>query len=523
MALGTENVASWNMLHILVPLLVTIWMFWSSRKPQNYPPGPPRLPVIGSLPYIFPTWPIDVLKMNQFLAGKFGKIMGFYLGGKSVVVVSDYELIKEVMKKDETNCRPSSIPWNLARPGGGQRWDGRAPGILLSHGPEWVEQRRFTLKQLREFGFGKSSMEDMVNEAVDKLLESYSQTLNQPMEVNLTVNVSVISALWRIVVGESFEDLDHPKLRKIVIAIDESLKMNGPLNPVTALLPHPAMSKWPILKHLTGFSMSTNFVGNVLDLVNPYIEEHVKTFDSNHMRDFLDVYLAHIGSTQDPSSSFYGSRGMDSLQNVLLELFVAGTDTTSSSLVWAILLMAHHPQIQDEVYEELVHVFGQEGRPTLERKDQVPITNAAILECFRKTSLGHILIPHGSLQDFDLAGYTIPKHSRIVPNAYHIHHDPTYWRDPESFDPSRFLNSDKSQFVSDERVMVFGTGKRYCPGQSLAEKQFFLFFAGLMKRFRFEPVSAETPLPSFGMNNGAVTVGLSRNCPDYQVVIRQRQ
>ena len=90
---------------------------------------------------------------------KYGKIVGFYIGSKPFVVVADFDMIKELLKRDEFAGRPATRPICDARPGYNSATagdlDGRPPGVLLSQGSYWREQRRFLLRNLRDFGFGK--------------------------------------------------------------------------------------------------------------------------------------------------------------------------------------------------------------------------------------------------------------------------------------------------------------------------------------------------------------------------------
>lgn len=119
-----------------------------------------------------PFLPIEVKKgkkkMSIWMQEEFGPISGLYMGQKAVVVVSDFELIKDLYKKYEASGRPKNKPYHENRFGSP---DGTQRGLLQSSGSEWLEQRRFTMKQLKDLGFGKSSMEDMINDEVDKLVK----------------------------------------------------------------------------------------------------------------------------------------------------------------------------------------------------------------------------------------------------------------------------------------------------------------------------------------------------------------
>ena len=75
----------------------------------------------------------------------------------------------------------------------------------------------------------------------------------------------------------------------------------------------------------------------------------------------------------------------------------------------------------------------------------------------------------------------------IFANILHVHFDQTYWENPEEFNPNRFIDEKSQTFKTNERLIPFSIGKRYCLGQSLAEKEYFLFFVGLLQKFEFQP------------------------------------
>ena len=114
------------------------------------------------------------------------------------------------------------------------------------------------------------------------------------------------------------------------------------------------MAKWPYLDSLSGFKLTKDAIDSIVNLITPYIEEHEKTLDANNVRDFLDVMLLEKRNEENNSGSCFGSNlGEVTIFNSLIENFLAGMETTSSSLVMAVLLLFHHPEVQDKVHKEL--------------------------------------------------------------------------------------------------------------------------------------------------------------------------
>jgi len=128
-------------------------------------------------------------------------------------------------------------------------------------------------------------------------------------------------------------------------------------------------------------------------------------------------------------------------------------------------------------------------------------------------------VPHRSTEEIKVGEYTIPKDTTIFGSLYHIMHDPEHFEKPEQFKPERFLNS-QGEFKADERVIPFGTGKRVCLGQTLAEKEFFIFFTGLMQKFVLKHAPG-TALPAYGIDS-TNPKDILRSAPNYQVNLIHR-
>ena len=86
--------------------------------------------------------------------------------------------------------------------------------VLISEGRTWLDQRRFTLKTLRDFGFGKSSREEIIDEEVELFMEEIQKSKGKRFDFINTFNLPILNALWRVTVGQRF-DYDDPRLISI--------------------------------------------------------------------------------------------------------------------------------------------------------------------------------------------------------------------------------------------------------------------------------------------------------------------
>ena len=356
----------------------------------------------------------------------------------------------------------------------------------------------------------------MIIEEVVKLGQHLEQRLDEPIQFSGTYNASIINALWSIITGQKF-DLDDPAFHKLVSELNKVVRNASPLSPVAAILPHPSMAKWPILDKLSGYKAFKQTMGHAYQILMPHYEEHKKTLARDNARDFLDLMLQELENASVPESPFYGTLGDFTVLNTMMDLFFAGMETTSSSLVNLFLQILHHPDVQEKVHQELDIVVGRNRSPRLHDQAELHYTNAVLLESLRVSSLAYNGLPRCATQDMVIGPYKIPKGTIVMAFLYNIHHDPKVFKDPKTFNPSRFID-ESGKFSPSERVIPFGIGKRVCLGQSLAEKQFFLFFTNLMQRFEFRPEPG-TSLPSY---QEIYPRSLLRNVQPYNAVLRKR-
>ena len=362
-------------------------------------------------------------------------------------------------------------------------------------------------------------MEDSIQVEVQKLCSFLETKTSEPFDLNRITNVSIVNALWYILVGERLE-LTDPKLLELMSGIDNILRGGGGRTSLANLLPHPAMALWPGLKQLTGFDITLKVFQDMQDFIKPYLDQHKQELDLDDPKDFMDLMLQEVANAQDPTSSFHGEIGHSAIFNNMIDLFLAGMETTSSALLWTILYLLHHPEVQKRVHEELDNIVGPDKLPSLDDKDKLHFTNAVLHESFRVTSFVPMSVPHYALEDVKVRGYVIPQGSVVLPSLFHVMYNPLRFKNPGTFNPDRFM-SPEGTFVPDEHVIPFSIGKRYCLGQSLAEKEFFLFFTGLLQKFRFESPDNED-LPSYNIDEVNVK-GILRSVPPYKVKIILRK
>ena len=159
-------------------------------------------------------------------------------------------------------------------------------------------------------------------------------------------------------------------------------------------------------------------------------------------------------------------------------------ETVNTTLQWLLLCMGKHPTVQCRLQAEIDAQIGTTRQPELSDRPCTPYVDAVIEELFRFSSLAPLGILHIALEDAELCGYKILENTLLISNIYGLHHDPEVWNDPEFFRPERFLNENGKLNKSLLATMLpFSTGKRSCPGESLARDQVYLYTTSLFQKF----------------------------------------
>ncbi|XP_048216617.1 vitamin D 25-hydroxylase isoform X4 [Perognathus longimembris pacificus] len=182
------------------------------------------------------------------------------------------------------------------------------------------------------------------------------------------------------------------------------------------------------------------------------------------------------------------------------ELIIAGTETTTNVLRWAMLFMALYPNIQGQVWKEIDLIIGPNRKPSWDDRCKMPYTEAVLHEVLRFCNIVPLGIFHATSEDAVVRGYSIPKGTTVITNLYSVHFDEKYWRNPEVFYPERFLDS-SGHFSKKEALVPFSLGRRHCLGEQLAWMEMFLFFTTLLQRFHLQFSQDQVPnlKPKLGM------------------------
>ncbi|XP_008634709.1 cytochrome P450 2D14 [Corvus cornix cornix] len=470
--LGSQLSSIWSNISILGIFLTVFTLlldFMKRRKKwSRYPPGPASLPFVGTM------FSIDFHKPHHSfsqLQKKFGNIFSLQNCWTNLVVLNGYKTVKEALvhKSEDFADRPYFPIYEHM--GYGKNSEGI---VVARYGHVWKELRRFALSTLRNFGMGKKSLEERVVEEAGFLCSAVKSKEGKSFDIHVLLNNAVCNIICTIVFGDRFDYGDRT-FKRLSQLVQDSLDQE------TGFLPQ-LLNAVPILVRIPGLPQKV-FQGQreLMDFIDVVIDKHMKTWDPAHTRDLTDVFLKEMekGKAAEENGFHYNN-----LRLVAVDLFTAGSETSSTTLRWALLYMLLHPEIQSKVQAEIDKVIGRERPPTMKDQASMPYTNAVIHEVQRYGDIVPVGLPHMTYRDTELQGFFIPKGTTIITNLSSVLKDETLWDKPQEFYPEHFLDAN-GQFVKPEAFLPFSAGRRACPGEQLARMELFLFFTSLLQKFTF--------------------------------------
>ncbi|XP_019114704.1 cytochrome P450 2K1 isoform X1 [Larimichthys crocea] len=454
---------------VLVLVYIVSSSSFSSQgdRKEKEPPGPRPLPLLGNLLHMDLKRPYNTL---MEFSKKYGSVFTIYLGPKKVVVLAGYKTVKEALVNyaDEFGDRSEIRILHDCSQG---------KGVIWSNGDSWKEMRRFALTNLRDFGMGKKACEDKIIEECEHLTEVFMKFKGEAFDTTKPINYAVSNIICSMVYGSRFE-YDDPEFTSLVDRTNRNIQLLAtPSIQMYNLFPW--LFKW--VAHRKEFN--SFFAANRKQ--NLALFSHLKeTLNPQMCRGFVDAFLVckqNLEKSGVTNSHFHS----ENLLMTVIQLFAAGTDTTSSTLRWGLLLMTKYPKIQDQVQEEVNRVIG--GRQVqVEDRKNLPFTDAVIHETQRLANIVPMAVPHRTSQDVTFQGHFIKKGTTVYPLLTSVLYDETEWKSPRTFNPAHFLDKD-GKFVKRDAFMPFSAGRRICLGEGLAKMELFIFFTTLLQHFRFSP------------------------------------
>ncbi|XP_044145806.1 cytochrome P450 2K6-like [Bufo gargarizans] len=472
-----------SVLVAFVVILFLVSVYENQKRCKKFPPGPMPLPIIGNIHLINSINPQEsFMEMSK----KYGPVFRVYLGSQRFVVLCGYDILKDALinHSEEFAGRPvTAIGLKISDD----------HGVAFSNGETWKVMRRFTLSTLRDFGMGKKTIEDKINEECEYLVQTFRSYRGKSFNNHAIINAAVANIIVSLLMDHRF-DYNDPTILKLIGLVNNTVKVLES-RMVRLYNSYPWLIRWLPGGHRKLFEIHKE----LNDFVRDTFKTKEKELDINNQRNLIDAFLAKQLEGKPESKLYFHNKN---LFRLVINLFGAGMETTSTTLRWGLLLMMKYPEIQNKVQNEIENVIGS-AQPQVEHRKEMPYTDAVIHEIQRFGDIVPGSLPHATTKDMTFRGYFLPKGTFVIPLLHSALKDKAYFEKPTEFYPGHFLDS-RGKFKKNEAFIPFSLGKRSCAGENLAKMELFLFFTTLLQNFTFQaPPGAKLDFtPALGFING---------------------
>ncbi|BAT79695.1 hypothetical protein LR48_Vigan04g043900 [Vigna angularis] len=450
-------------------LLCRLINFLKRSSSLPLPPGPKPWPVLGNFPHMGPV-PHHSLAA---LARVHGPLMHLRLGFVDVVVAASASVAEQFLKIHDSNF--SSRPPNAGAKYIAYNYQDL---VFAPYGPRWRLLRKLTSVHLFS-GKALDVFRHLREEEVGRLTRNLGSSEGKAVNLGQVLNVCTTNALARVMIGRRvFDDGNggcDPRADEFKNMVVEVMVLAGVFN-IGDFIPS---LEW---LDLQGVQAKMKKLHQRFDaFLSTIIEEHDSS--SNNL---LSILL----SLQDAKDDDGNHLTHTEIKALLLNMFTAGTDTSSSTTEWAIAELIRNPRVLTQVQQELDSVVGRDRSVKEEDLAHLPYLQAVIKETFRLHPSTPLSLPRVAAESCEIFGYHIPKGSTLLVNVWAIARDPKEWADPLEFRPERFLPGGEKADVdvkgNDFEVIPFGAGRRICAGLSLGLRMVQLLTATLAHSFDWE-------------------------------------
>uniref|UniRef100_G1M0H6 Cytochrome P450 family 2 subfamily F member 1 n=1 Tax=Ailuropoda melanoleuca TaxID=9646 RepID=G1M0H6_AILME len=413
----------------LLLLLALARRGWGARGTQTQgalPPGPTPLPQLGNLLQL-ESRRLDRALME--LSGRWSPVFTMRLGPHPAVVLCGYSALRDalVLQADAFSGRGFSNA-SLAE----------TVSIVFSNGRRWPTLRNFAMGALKEFGLGTRTIEERILEEAAYVPGEFQATIGAPFDPRRLLDNAVSNVICSDPEFLRLLDLFHDNFR--IMSSRWGLMYNI----------FPSLLDWLPGPHHRIFQNFTE----LRVFISERTQRHQQTRQPGEPHDFIDCFLDQMDKEQeDPESHFQEETLVMTTHN----LFFGGTETTSTTLRYGLLILLKYPEMAAKVQAELDAVVGWMHTPRLEDRERLPYTSAVLHEIQRLISVLPLGLPRALTRDTHLRGYILPKGTFVIPLLMSSHRDPTQFKDPDCFNPTNFLD-DKGNFQSNDAFMPFAPG-----------------------------------------------------------------
>ncbi|XP_010434998.1 PREDICTED: cytochrome P450 705A5-like [Camelina sativa] len=429
----------------------------NSRDGRSLPPSPPSLPIIGHLHLILMSSLTH--KSFQRLSSKYGPLLHLHIFHIPIVLASSASVAYDIFRDQDVNVSFRSSP-----PIEESLLLGSYSFISAPYGDYWKFMRKLMVTKI----LGPQALERSRRFREDELDRFYKVLVDKAVKKE-TVEIGEEAAkfnnntICKMIMGRSCSE-ENGEAERVRGLVTESMALTKKIFLATVF-------EKPLRKlGISLFKKEIMSVSHKFDeLLEKILVEHEEKLEEHHHQgtDMMDVLLE---AYRDEDTEYKITR--NHIKSLFVDLFIAGTDTSSTTTQWIMAEIINHPKIFERLREEIDSVVGKTRLVQETDLPNLPYLQAIIKEGLRLHPPGP-LVPRTLQERCEIKGFHIPEKTIIIVNSYAIMRDPDFWEDPEEFKPERFLGLSRSGQEDEKRdkflkYIPFASGRRGCPGTNLA-------------------------------------------------------
>ncbi|KAI0332176.1 cytochrome P450 [Cubamyces sp. BRFM 1775] len=468
------------------------------RRGLPLPPGPTRWPFLGNLfnaPSSWKPW----LGYQELIA-KFGEVVYLEVLGRSMIILGSADVMNEFLEKRSalTADRPPSPLSYLV---------GQEDNIgFLRYGPRWRHLRRGFWQHFHSGVIPKCHpmQESIAHKALARFLDPTS-------DVKEVVHYAFGGAILKYVYGVEAKDEKDARVIALDAAFDGVREITAPVQLVLEML--------PFLSRLPTWTPS----------LGPLIAKLDKS-KATHQRNAIEQYnhtKGMVARGEDDTSmvakllaAMARSESSDEEKTTVIPVAAVAaegqSDLTTSTAEGFLLAMSLYPEVQKKARAELDTVVGPDRLPTFSDRESLVYVNAILKEALRWHNVAPLGVVHMTTEDAELRGNFVPAGTIIAPNMWACMHNPETYPEPDTFNPDRFIQNGRLRDdVLDPASIIFGFGRRCCPGRHFADAMLYIIIATMLHVFDISPPLDEHGRPitiTFEQSHGFISFPEDSRC-----------
>ncbi|EMD35670.1 hypothetical protein CERSUDRAFT_85632 [Gelatoporia subvermispora B] len=443
-------------------VFLVLKQFFTSRKMAKRAPGPTRWPFLGNA--------LQLPQQQMWLTFSewqktYGDIIHVDVFNQPIIIINSSKIAKDLLDKRSSiySDRPHLVM-------AGDLVGYSDPFVLQPYGEKWKKQRKFVASD-----FSPATMPRYYQLQETEVRKLVRNVILDPDSLFSQTKLRIGTIIIRVTYGYYIKGEQDPFLTLPLTAMENFSKASAPGTWLVDFVPQ--MKNMPSWMPGAGFLKTAKKWRKIVwdASWDPY------NWCKNGLETGETLMPNLCGSAiQSAADGKLSKEDEEQLVWAASAIMGGGLDTNMSAALSFFLAMVLHPAVQRKAQAEIDAVIGCERLPSIADRDALPYVRSIITEVLRWKPPVPLSIPHSLTQDDVYEGIFLPKGALIMPNVWHMMHDPTSYPDPSAFRPERYAGADGDAAQRRVHELVFGFGRRACPGVHFAEGTLFALVATVL-------------------------------------------